>query len=89
MFVVASVHSFAPVASLTASSSSSDGGSTLLVLALILIAAVWIVSLIGRSGSTVVVVDDKPAGSFLGFVLIALALGILYFAVVGPSTGLI
>jgi hypothetical protein len=87
MFVVASVHSLAPVASLTASSSSSDGGPSLLLIALIVLVAIWVVSFVGRSASTVVVVE-KPAGSFLGFALIALALGILYFVYIAPSSGL-
>ncbi|HST82319.1 MAG TPA: hypothetical protein VLL08_11335 [Kineosporiaceae bacterium] len=84
---VASVHSLAPIASLTASSSSSDGGPSLLLIALVVIVAIWVVSFVGRSASTVVVVE-KPAGSFLGFALIALALGILYFVYIAPSSGL-
>jgi hypothetical protein len=87
MSFFASVHSTAPVASLTASSSSSDGGSSLLIIALVVIAAVWIFSLLGGSGATVVVVENR-AGSFLGFALIALALGILYFVYLGPGSGL-
>jgi hypothetical protein len=87
MFIVTSVHSIAPVTSLTASSSSSDGGSPLLFIALIAIVAVWVVSFIGRSASTVVVVE-KPAGSVLGFALIAVALGILYFVYIAPSSGI-
>jgi hypothetical protein len=87
MFVVTSVHSIAPVASLTASSSSSGGGSSLLIIALVVIVGVWAVSFIGRSTSTVVVVQ-KPVGSFLGFALIAVALGILYFVYIAPSSGL-
>jgi len=88
MSVVASVHTMTPIASLTASSDSSDGGSAFIFIALAVIAVIWVVSLIGRSGATVVVVE-KPAGSFLGFALIALALGILYFVYIAPSTGLI
>jgi hypothetical protein len=87
MYVVASVHSIAPLASLTASSDSSGGGSGLILIALAVIVALWVVSLIGRSNATVVVVE-KPAGSILGFALIALALGILYFAYIAPSTGI-
>ena len=86
MSVVASVHNIAPVASLTASSNGSDGGSSFLVIALVVIAAIWIVSLIGGSAATVVVVE-KPAGSILGFALIALALGILYFVYIAPGSG--
>jgi len=85
MSVVASVHSLSPVASLTASSDSSGGGS-LLVIALIVIAGIWIVSLLGGSSPTVVVVE-RPTGSVFGFVLIAVALGILYFAYIAPGSG--
>jgi len=86
MSVVASVHSIAPVASLTASSNGSDGGSSFLIIALVVIGAIWVVSLIGGSAATVVVVE-KPAGSILGFALIALALGILYFVYIAPGSG--
>ena len=86
MSVFASFDTLAPVASLTASSQSSDGGSSLLVIAVVVIAAIWLVSLLGGSGATVVVVE-KPAGSILGFALIALALGILYFAYIAPASG--
>lgn len=87
MSVFASFHSIAPVASLTASSDSSSGGSSLLIIALAVVAVIWIISLLGGSGATVVVVE-KPAGSVLGFALIAVALGILYFVYIAPSTGL-
>ena len=86
MSVVASIHSLSPVASLTASSGNSGGGSTLVLIALAVLAGIWIISLIGGSGATVVVVE-KPAGSILGFALIALALGILYFAYIAPASG--
>ncbi len=87
MFPIASVHSLAPVASLTASSNSSAGGSSVLFIFLAAIVAIWVISLIGRAGSTVVVVE-RPTGSLLGFGLIALALGILYFVYIAPSSGL-
>ena len=86
MSIFGSVHSIAPVASLTASSSDSGGGSSLLVIALVVIAAIWIVSLLGGSGATVVVVE-KPVGSIFGFMLIAIALGILYFVYIAPGSG--
>jgi hypothetical protein len=82
---VASFHSLAPHAALTASSDNSDGGSILIVIALGVLALIWIVTLIGGSGATVVVVE-KPAFSFLGLALIALALGILYFAYIAPGS---
>jgi hypothetical protein len=85
MSVVAYVHSSAPLTSLTASSDSSDGGPSLIIIALIAIVVIWVLSL-GSTASTVVVVE-KPAGSFLGFALIALALGILYFVYIAPATG--
>jgi hypothetical protein len=53
---------------------------------LITIGAVWVISLLGSTANTVVVVE-KPAGSYLGFALIALALGILYFLYIAPATG--
>ena len=87
MSVFTSFQNLAPAASLTATSDHSDGGTTVLVIALIAIAAVLGVSLLGRSNSTVVVVD-KPAASVGGFVLIALALGIVYFGYLGPAVGL-
>ena len=87
MFPFASVHSLAPVASLTASSNSSDGGSSVLFIFLAAIVAIWAISFIGRAGSTVVVVE-RPVGSFFGFGLIALALGILYFTFIAPNSGL-
>jgi hypothetical protein len=80
-------HSLAPLASLTASSNHSDGGSFLIIIVLAVIALIWLVSMIGGSGATVVVVE-KPVGSFFGFALIALALGILYFVYIAPGTGL-
>ncbi len=79
------IHSLVPTASLTAGSNSSDGGSFLIFIALAAVAVLWIVSLAGKSGATVVVVE-KPAYSIFGVALIALALGILYFAVV-PGSG--
>jgi hypothetical protein len=86
MFDFGYFHSSAPLASLTASSDSSDGGSSLIVIALIAVAVAWVVSLLGSTANTVVVVE-KPAGSFLGFVLIAVALGVLYFLYIAPATG--
>jgi hypothetical protein len=86
MSVITSVHSLAPVASLTASSDSSDSGTSLIFIAFAVIVGIWIVSLIGGSGATVVVVE-KPAGSIFGFALIALALGILYFVYIAPGGG--
>jgi len=87
MSVFTSFQSLAPTASLTASSDSSGGGATVIVIALIAIAAVLGVALVGHSNSTVQAVD-KPAVSVGGFVLIALALGIVYFGYLGPAVGL-
>lgn len=87
MSVFANIHSLSPAASLTASSGHSGGGTTLILIALAVLAGIWIISLIGNSGATVVVVE-KPAGSILGFALIALALGILFFAYLAPASGI-
>jgi hypothetical protein len=86
MSVVAYLNSSAPLASLTASSDSSDSGPSLIVIALIALGVAWVITLLGSTANTVVVVE-KPAGSFLGFLLIALALGILYFLYIAPATG--
>lgn len=59
------IHSLVPTASLTAGSNSSDGGSFLIFIALAAVAVLWIVSLAGKSGATVVVVE-KPAYSIFG-----------------------
>ena len=84
---VASVHTISPLASLTVSSDSSDGGFSAILIALAVVGVIAVIALLGRSQATVVVVE-KPAASMFGIVVIALALGILYFAWFAPSAGL-
>ena len=88
MFTIGATHASQPIASLIAGSESSDGGSSITFIVLVVMAAILVISLIGRSASTVVVVEKPAAGSVLGFALIALALGILYFVYIAPSSGL-
>lgn len=83
-----SINSLAPLASMTASNDGSGGGSSVIVIILIAVVALWIAAIVGRSASTVVVVE-KPSGSYFGFGLIAVALGILYFVYIAPASGLI
>jgi hypothetical protein len=81
------LHSTAPVASQIATGDSSDGGSSSwIIIALIVIAAVWVVSALGGSEPTVVVVQRAP-GSFLGFAVVAIAVVILFFVYVAPGSG--
>jgi hypothetical protein len=80
------LHSTAPVASQIASSNDSSGGSaTLIVIVVIAFAAIWLVTILGGSEPTVVVVQRSP-GSFLGWGVIALAVVILFFAYIAPGS---
>jgi preprotein translocase subunit SecY len=86
MFTSSQLLSATPVGSQVASSDSSSGPS-LIIIALIVIGVIWFITYLIGSVPTVVVVQKDSGSSFLWFLVISVAIAILFLVYVVPGSG--
>jgi hypothetical protein len=85
MFTSSQLLSAAPAGSQVASSDGSHG-SSLLIITLIVVGGVWLITYLIGSVPTVVVVQKDSGSSFLGFLVISVAVALLFLFAVAPGS---
>ena len=86
MYMSSQLLSTAPAGSQIASSDGSHG-SSLLIITVIVIGAIWLITYLIGSAPTVVVVQKDSGSSFLGFLVISVAVALLFLFAVAPGSG--
>jgi hypothetical protein len=68
---------------------SDSGSSPTLIIVIVIVAVLVILALVGGARQTVVVVENpgRSLGNLLGLLMIAVAVGIIFFMVVGRGSG--